>query len=469
MIKRIDQNLITKTDSYKWTHHKMYPKGTEAVYSYFESRVGAEYPETIFFGLQYIIHKYLVGKVIEQRDIEVAASLAAVHFGNPDLFNREGWEYILNEHGGKLPLRIKAVAEGTAVPTGNVLMTVENTDPKCFWLTNAMESLLTHVWAPSTVATISHHILKMIGDYVEETGGDPSMVKFQLQDFGYRGASSDESAAIAGAGHLVNGLGTDTLPAIMLMMDYYYAEFDIAYSVPATEHSVMTALGKKGEFEVVRNLLDKYPKGILSVVADSYDINAFVDRMGEEPFKRQIMERDGKFVIRPDSGDPVNTMVTLSRKVWANFGGTTNEAGYKVFDPHVGLLWGDGIGPHNIEEILVACEGARFCASNYVFGMGGGLLQKINRDMQRFAFKASAIKIDGEWHDIRKDPLDHSKASKAGRFQLEKTKGKFYTTQILGEGKADSGANLLKTVFLDGELVKWYSLGEVRENADQTV
>lgn len=466
MLKCTDENIITKTDSYKITHHKMYPEGTQKVYSYFESRVGAEYPETIFFGLQYLLKRFMVGKVVEQRDIDIAASLAAVHFGDPTLFNREGWEHILRDHKGKLPLRIKAVAEGTAVPTGNVLMTVENTCDKCFWLTNAMESLLTHVWAPSTVATISRYILKMIGKYVTETGGDMSMVPFQLQDFGYRGASSDESAAIAGAGHLVNGLGTDTLPAMMLLMTYYSAEMEgIGYSVPATEHSVMTALGEKGEMTVVQNLLDKYPKGILSVVADSYDIYAFVDRLGEEPFRKQIMERDGKLVIRPDSGNAVDTMVKLSRKLWSIFGGTTNEAGYKVFDLHVGLLWGDGIGPHDIEEILVACEGVGFCASNYVLGMGGGLLQKINRDMQRFAFKASSIMIYDEWHDMFKDPLDHSKASKRGRFQLEKTKGRFYTTQLLGKGQADSGANLLKTVFLDGDMVNTYTLDEVRENA----
>jgi nicotinamide phosphoribosyltransferase len=464
MIKARIDNIILCTDSYKLNHWKQYPEDTEAVYSYFESRVGADYPETIFFGLQYILKNYLVGKVIERRDIEVAASLAADHFGSPDLFNRKGWEHILGHHGGKLPLRIKAVAEGTAVPTGNVLMTVENTCPDCYWLTNAMESLLTHVWAPSTVATISHHVLKMIEGYVLRTGGDPAGVKFQLHDFGYRGASSHESAAIAGAGHLVNGLGTDTLPAIMLLSEYYAAETaDIAYSVPATEHSVMTALGEKGEMEIVDRLIENYPTGILSVVADSYDVYKFVEYLGYR--KRQIMERDGKFVVRPDSGEPLETMVKLSQMLWARFGGTANDKGYKVFDPHVGLLWGDGLEPAVIEEILETTTAAGFCASNYVFGMGGGLLQKINRDMQRFAFKCSAQKRDGEWRDIFKDPLDHSKASKRGRLQLEETKGKFYTTQLLGIGKNDSGANLLKTVFENGELVNTYSLAEVRENA----
>lgn len=474
MLKARNDNIILATDSYKLNHWMQYPEGTETVYSYFESRAGAEYPATVFFGLQYLLKNYMIGKVLERRDIEVAANLAAVHFGNPDLFNREGWEYILNERGGKLPLRIKAVPEGTVVPTGNVLMTVENTDPKCFWLTNAMESLLTHVWAPSTVATISYYTLKMIEEYVIRTTDedfDLSGVKFQLHDFGYRGASSHESAAIAGAGHLVNGRGTDTLPAMMLLADYYNAdEGEIAYSVPATEHSVMTALGRDGEMDIVDNLLCDYPTGILSVVGDSYDIYHFAHEMGST-FKRDIMARNGKFVLRPDSGDPVETILKLSGILFHDFGGTHNAKGYKVFDPHVGLLWGDGLEPTMIREILDATTAAGYCASNYVFGMGGGLLQKINRDQQRFAFKASAQKRDGVWHDIFKDPLDSSKVSKRGRLRLEHNKRGWFTLRMTGDGngKADDDANLLKTVFEDGELVRQYGLSEVRENVDQRV
>lgn len=458
-------NIILATDSYKLNHWHQYPEGTEAVYSYFESRPGADHDLTTFFGLQYVIQRYLTGRVVGISDVKAAAQLAEVHFGNADLFNREGWEHIVFDHDGYLPLRIKAVAEGTRVPVSNVMMTVENTCPKCFWLTNAVESLLTHVWAPSTVATISGNTIGLIKGYVEETGGDVDMTAFQLHDFGYRGASSHESAAIGGAGHLIRAKGTDTLPAIELLSQYYGASLDeIAFSVPATEHSVMTSLGERGEMDLVARLLENYPTGILSVVGDSYDIYRFTEEIGTR-FKKQIMERDGKFVIRPDSGDPVETVIKVSQVIWAHFHGTTNEKGFNVFDPHIGILWGDGLEPATIEEILEATTAAGFCASNYVFGMGGGLLQKINRDMQRFAFKCSAQKRGGKWIDIRKNPLDASKASKAGRFQLEHNKQGWFTTQLLGEGKADSGSNLLKTVFEDGELTKRYTLDEIRANA----
>lgn len=459
-------NIINATDSYKLNHWNQYPEGTEKVYSYFEAREGAEWDETIFFGLQYLIEKYLVGKVVTQRDIEASAELARYHFGDEKMFNREGWQHILDEHDGKLPVRIKAIPEGTRVPVSNVMMTVENTCPKCYWLTNALESLLTHVWAPSTTATMSREIFQMIEGYVEQTGGDTSMVKFQLHDFGYRGASSHESAAIAGAGVLVNGRGTDTVPAIDLLRMYYGGRLDeIAFSVPATEHSVMTSLGENGEMRIVSNLIENYPTGILSVVGDSYDIYRFAEEMGTY-FKDEIMVRDGKFVLRPDSGPPVETMVKLSQILWAHFGGTTNKKGFKVFDPHVGLLWGDGLEPAVIEEIILALIDAGFCISNYVFGMGGGLLQKINRDIQRFAFKCSAQMRNGEWFDIRKNPLDVSKASKAGRLMLEHNKSGWFTTQLTGDGSGDQDANLLKTVFEDGEMFRRYTLKEIRERAD---
>lgn len=460
-------NIILATDSYKVTHWQMYPEGTKRVYSYFESRKGSEYPETVFFGLQYLIKKHLVGRVVTEEGIHDAEELAKFHFGDEKLFNRKGWEHILHEHKGELPLRIKAVAEGTVVPKNNVLMTVENTCDECCWLTNLVESLLTHVWYPTTVATISKTTLDIIKRYVEETGGNADMVKFQLQDFGYRGASSHESAMIGGLGHLVSGVGSDTIPAMLLGMRYYNALLDgLAYSVPATEHSIMTSLGRHGEAQLVGELLKKFPTGILSVVSDSYDIFAFVDRLGNPGFKEAILERDGKFVVRPDSGDPVEQMVTLCRKLWAIFGGTVNEKGFRELDPHVGLLWGDGINTRGIEEILEACMAAGFCASNFVFGMGGGLLQKVSRDTLDVAFKCSAQLRDGEWVDIQKDPLDHTKKSKKGRLQLEHNKHGWFTTTYHGQnGNPDNGANLLKTVFLDGKLKMDYLFEEVRENA----
>ena len=456
------ENLILATDSYKLTHHNQYPKGTERVYSYFEAREGAQFDETVFFGLQYLLKKYLVGDVISVKDVEEARTLVGPHFSDAQ-FNLKGWNHVCYDHMGRLPIRIRAVPEGTVVPNSNVLMTVENTCDRCYWLTNALESLLVHAWYPSTVATLSRHTLQTIARHLDETGCTRDGLPFMLHDFGYRGASSHESAAIGGAGHLVNSLGTDTLPAMTLVQKYYGADLvNTAFSVPATEHSVMTSAGREGEMGIVSDLIDSHPAGILSVVADSYDVYRFVQEVGTT-FKQRILDRDGVFVVRPDSvtandPTPAGLMVELSCRLWAKFGGTTNEAGFKTLDSHVRLLWGDGIDPDGIDAILTKCAAAGFAAENYVFGMGGGLLQKVNRDTQRFAFKCSAQQVRGAWFNRSKEPLDATKKSKAGRMALVKYGDKFATVPECED-------DLLETVFENGELVKEYTFDEIRERA----
>lgn len=459
-------NIILATDSYKLCHWQQYPKNTEYVYSYFESRKGAAYPVTTFFGLQYILKRYMTGKVVTMEHIYEAARLAEVHFGQKELFNLDGWLKIVRDHDGRLPLRIKAVPEGLSIPTGNVLMTVENTDPDFFWLTNAVESLLTHVWYPSTVATHSRTTKAMLREFLELTGGDPGGLPFMLHDFGYRGATTHEAAAMGGAGHLVNFVGTDTLPAMLLAKEYYDADYkSLAFSVPATEHSVMTARGEDGEFDVVAQLLDEYPKGILSVVADSYDIYRFVDTIGTR-FKDQILARDGVFVVRPDSitpqhDTPEKLVAILVGKLFNHFGGTTNDGGYRVLNEKVRVLWGDGITREGIHKILDTLEAFGFAAENMVFGMGGGLLQKgLDRDTQRFAFKCSAACQGGQWVDIQKKPLDESKASKKGRMKLVR-----HGHGAMTVPEDHPGEDIMQTVFENGELVREYTFDEVRENA----
>lgn len=463
-------NIVTATDSYKLGHWSQYPEDTEAVYSYFESRKGAEFNDTVFFGLQAILKQYLEGAVVLEEHVNEAYDLAHAHFGNAALFNYDGWMHIVNDHEGYLPLRIKAVPEGMPVPVGNVLMTVENTCPKCFWLTNAVESLLTHVWAPSTVATLSREVKKMFHTYLDATS-DGAISDFMLHDFGYRGVSSHESAAIEGAGHLVNFKGTDTVPAMLLARDFYDADFSsLAFSVPATEHSVMTAMGPDGEREVLRRLLENHPSGILSVVSDSYDICNFVSNLVCGEFKEQILARTnsdgtaGTFVVRPDSvtpelPTPEEEVHWILRTLWNKFGGTENSKGYKVLDPHVRVLWGDGIDKGGISKILQMATAHGFSVENLVFGMGGGLLQKINRDTQRFAFKASAIKRAGQWHDVYKKPRDISKASKRGRFSLIEFEGKLQTINFADQ------RDLLHTVFENGIMVNESTFQDVRDRA----
>lgn len=460
-------NLILQTDSYKVTHWKQYPPRTQNVYSYFESRPGATYPYTVFFGLQYLLKQYLEGRVVTRDDLREAQYLLSRHFG-ADLVNEDGWNIIIDEYNGRLPLRICAVPEGTKVPTGNVLMTIENTDPRLYWLTNYVESLLTHVWYPSTVATLSAHVREDLTARLLATGSDPGAVQFMLHDFGYRGATTDEAAALGGAGHLVNFSGTDTLSAMQLLQRYYAADPDnLAFSVPATEHSVMTALGQDGEFAVLDQVLDAYPTGIVSVVADSYDIYAFTEAVIAR--KERILARDGRFVERPDSVTPEHPtpallVVRLVDDLWNGFGGSTTPTGHKVLDPHVRLLWGDGIERDGVDEILEALDKAGYAAENMVFGMGGGLLQKVNRDTQRFAFKCSAQYRDGQWHSVQKTPLDASKKSKAGRLWLTRTDTGFET---LSEGQVDGNtpANALVPVFHNGHMLNEYTLDEIRKNA----
>jgi nicotinamide phosphoribosyltransferase len=462
----MNKNICLTTDSYKLNHWNQYPAGTEKVYSYFECRKGAKFAETPFFGLQYIIKNHLEGVVVTREKIENAAKLCKAHFGDEKYFNREGWEYILNSYGGKLPVVIKAVEEGTVVPINNVLMTIENTDNKCFWLTNFLETILSQVWYPITVASLSREVKVTLNEYFTLTS-DGGLLNFGLHDFGFRGASSWESAGIGGAAHLINFLGTDTVVAMEVAVNYYNADLNgLAFSVAATEHSVMTALGKNGEEQVVENLLNEYPTGILSVVSDSYDIYNFVSNIVGTKFKDRILDRDGVFVVRPDSITPTHPtpeeeMVWIMENLWANIGGTINSKGYKVINPKVRVLWGDGIDIDGIKKILYAVTKAGFATENIAcFGMGGGLLQKVNRDTQRCAFKCSAQYRDGQWYDIQKNPKDVSKASKKGKLKLIKVDGEFETV-----GENDPGEDYLKVVFYDGVLLNEVDFATIRKNA----
>lgn len=470
----MEKNLVTLTDSYKLCHHSMYPEGTKYVYSYFEARSGAKFEKTTFVGLQALIKENLVGVVIKPWMVDFGEAFAAAHFGNADLFDRSRWDYIIDAHGGKLPLAIMAVPEGTQVPNNNVLMTIQNTDERCCWLTNHVETLLTHVWGPSTVASLSRATKELFIKYLIETcddGADFAGLLFMLHDFGMRGASSMESAAHLGTGHLVNFMGTDTVNAIENIIKNYSGTLSniAGYSVVATEHSIMTAEGIEGEAAVIGRLIKLFPKGIISVVSDSYNIYNCVENIYGELYREEILARDGKFVVRPDSVNkaagetPEIVMVKLLDLLWKKFGGTVNKKGYKVLNPKVGLIWGDGIDYDGIVKILIATMEAGFSVENLVVGMGGGLLQKINRDTQCFAFKASArMNENGEWIDVYKDPYDKSKASKRGRLKLIKENGEYKTVRI-----EEPGENLLRLVFLNGELWKEYTFDEVRENSNK--
>lgn len=444
-------NLILMTDSYKVTHWKQYPPQTEKVYSYFESR-GGEFKGTVFFGLQYIMERYLT-EGIWPSQVEEAAELYAKHFGSPDLFNYDGWMQIAKR--GYLPIKIKAVPEGTRVPTHNVLMTIENTDERFPWLTNFIETLLVQVWYPTTVATLSWETRKLILDYLDVTG-DPSLIDFKLHDFGFRGATTPEAAGIGGAAHLVNFLGTDTIPALTVARDYYGTDM-AGYSVPASEHSTMTSWGKDHEVDAYRNMVDQFgDQPFYSVVSDSYDLFNAAKNIWGDTLKSKVLGSGGTLVVRPDSGVPSVIVPQLLQALGEAFGYSVNKKGFRVLNPKVRVIQGDGMDYNLIDRTLSSMMIQKWSADNVTFGMGGGLLQKVNRDTQKFAFKTSSITIDGHDQDVYKSPVtDSGKVSKKGRLGLTSD---FKTA-------SESENELLRTVFLNGEVARHYSLDDIRENA----
>lgn len=460
----MNDNIILLTDSYKFSHFNLDPQGTHRKFDYLESR-GGLFPEVTFFGLQYILMKYLAGPVVTKEKIDEAEDLI-LGGGHGTPFNRKGWEYILNNYGGYLPVHIKAVPEGTTVPVKNVLMTCVNTDNETPWLTGYLEGLLQQVWYPTTTCTISKNARRVISKWMKKTSGSDEGVGFKLQDFGFRGASSVESASLGGAGHLVNFLGTDTVPALRLLRDYYGAKKVSGYSIPATEHSVITIWGEDGECTAFENFLDKYPTGIIACVSDSWNIfRACSDYWGDR-LRSKILSRQGTLVVRPDSGDPLQVLPEIMDILATKFGFTVNDQGYKVLPPQIRVIQGDGVDLDSLEDICSTLAGLGYSIENIAFGMGGALLQKCDRDTQKFAIKCSAAYVEGKWIDVWKSPLhDKGKESKKGVLDLIKVDGEFKTVQTNMPGLWPGHQPQLQEVFHNGNLYNIQSLDEIRERA----
>ncbi|MSP09965.1 MAG: nicotinate phosphoribosyltransferase [Flavobacteriaceae bacterium] len=453
-------NICWLTDSYKVSHWRQYPPGTQRVYSYFESRKGSVHPQTTFFGLQYWLKQYLAGEVVTAEKIDRAETLFNKHFGGK-VFNRAGWEHILNKHNGYLPIEIKAVPEGTVVGESNVLMTVENTDDESYWLTNYLETLLVQVWYPSTVATQSREMKKVITNYLTKTG-DPSLVDFKLHDFGFRGVTCPEQAAIGGAAHLINFKGTDTIPGVVLANEFYHEDM-AGFSIPAAEHSTITSWGREHEVDACRNMLEQYPTGLVATVSDSYDIFNCCANIWGGVLKEQLLARDGVLVVRPDSGDPPTVVIQVLDILGEKFGYTTNAKGFKVLHPKVRVIQGDGIDFKMLDLILDAMMKKGLSADNIAFGSGGGLLQKLNRDTQRFAFKCSDVVIGDKHRDVYKQPVtDGGKKSKAGRLKLVWLKGSLTTVPEI-----DPRADQMQIVFKNGKILADQTFAEIRERSNE--
>lgn len=459
-------NLLLNADSYKASMFMQYPPKTEGVFSYIESR-GGKYRETVFFGLQAFIKEYLLTP-ITQSDIEEADEIWTAH-GEP--FNRDGWQYILDEHNGYMPVKISAAPEGSVISMNNVLLTIENTDPKCFWLTTFLEtSLLRAIWFPTTVATNSREIKKIIAKYMHETGGDLGGLPFKLHDFGMRGVSSYESSLVGGMSHLVNFMGTDTISAVVGAKRYYSAGIS-GFSLPASEHSISTAWGPDNEIGYATNMVDTFSKdfALFATVADTYNVYEYVKMLGTTLKEKVIaLGKNGKtLVVRPDSGDPTVVPVEVIKLLMEYFGYTVNKKGYKVLPPYIRVIQGDGVNAQSIETILKNMKNEMLCADNIAFGMGGALLGAPQRDDQKFAMKASAVKINGEWIGIAKDPItDHGKKSKKGRLGLVYECGLgncgYHTVP---KDIADKKGNILRPIYRNGKLLVEDDFETIRSRA----
>lgn len=453
------KNLILSSDSYKTSHFNQYPPGTEKVTSYIEARCGEGMQDVVFFGLQAALIEYFENP-INKWDVDEAEAVIRAS-GLP--FNRAGWDYILSEFDGNIPLEIEAIPEGSVVPRGTPLVTISNIGgPKTAWATSYFETLLLRsVWYPTTVASLSYSIRKIMSKYwlMTVTDGQMAGMDFALHDFGARGTSSAESAAIGGLAHLLNFSGTDTLEANLAGAQYYDTDGQVVgYSIPAAEHSTITSWGPEREAEAYKNILNEYPEGLVAVVSDSYNLFNAINNIWGDTLRNDVTTRKGRVVIRPDSGDPIEITLKVVEALGERFGYTVNDKGYKVLPDYVRMIQGDGVTAVTIDAILNNFMVHGWSAENIAFGMGGGLLQQVNRDTLRFAMKACEITIHGKRYPVAKMPsTDLSKSSKPWRQYVYEHNGKVFSSPVDDE---EQGSRLDRLVYTG------YPLSAAFENRD---
>jgi nicotinamide phosphoribosyltransferase len=455
-------NPLWDTDSYKYSHAQMYPEGTQYASATIEARapLGA-IDEVLFFGLQMELAKLaeirITNKMIDEADEFLK--------GHGFTLYTEGWRKIANELGGKLPVRISALPEGSIVKPGIPQVRIENTDPDLYWLPSFLETrLLRAVWYPSTVASRSYAAKKILTEKMMKTDGNIEGLEFKLHDFGARGATSHETAGIGGAAHLVSFWGTDTVAGLIAARNFYGAEM-AGFSINATEHSVMTARGRDGERDVMKRILDQNPTGLISMVCDSYDLMHAIRQYIGKDFRAQILARDGTLVIRPDSGDPLEIVPDAIEALMGAFGSTLTSEGYRILPQQVRVIQGDGVTLESLPLIADVLIERGLAIGNLAFGMGGGLLQQVNRDNFGYAMKTNALCINGQWVDVFKDPITAkgTKTSKKGR------QGAYLTGMGLVARRVENipaGADALVPVFENGEILKIWTFDEVRAQAN---
>ena len=484
-------NPLTAIDFYKTDHRRQYPEGTTEVYANFTPRSGHlakvidhHNLHVVFFGLQYFIKDYLIDTWNQYFFQQDKAKVVAQYKRRMD--TSLGVDAIAVEHIealhdlGYLPIKIKALPEGSRVPIGVPVLTIVNTHPDFFWLTNYMETIMScYLWKPITSATTAFEYKKLLTNYALKTGTPLDFVQFQAHDFSFRGLSSWQDASISGAAHLTSFVGTDTVSAIDLVENYYEIDAEeelIGTSVPATEHSVMCMGMQDGELETFRRLIeDIYPQGIVSIVSDTWDFWQVITEY-TVLLKEKILAREGKVVIRPDSGDPVKIVCGdpdapqgspeykgAIECLWDVFGGTITATGHKMLNPHIGLIYGDSITLERATNILQGLEAKGFASGNIVFGVGSYTYQYVTRDSFGFAVKATSGIVKGDRREIFKAPKtgNGNKKSAQGLLRVEQQGNSFVLFDRQTPEQEAQGA--LQTVFVDGKLLQNHSLKEIRQ------
>ncbi len=478
-------NALFLTDGYKLDHRRQYPTGTSLVYSNWTPRKSRMegLDEVVFFGLQYFLKKYLIEDFNQHFFSQPKEQVVAKYARRINNYLGEhsiSFDHIEALHDlGYLPIVFKALPEGASVSLRVPMFTMYNTLPEFFWLTNYFETLLsTVIWLPCTAATIAKKYREILSEYAEKTSTAPEFIQWQGHDFSMRGMAGLEAGIIASAGHLLSFTGTDTLPAIDFLEEYYNANSDlelIAGSVAATEHSVMCMGTTSGEFDTYKRLITEiYPSGIVSIVSDTWDLwKVLTDII--PALKNEILSRNGKVVIRPDSGDPADILcgnphgqTEAERKgvvelLWDIFGGTINSKGYKELVPQIGAIYGDSITLKRAEDICRRLMEKGFASTNIVLGIGSYTYQYNTRDTFGFAMKATYGEVNGEGREIFKDPItdDGTKKSAKGLMKVVLSEGKYELIDQVSWEEENKGE--LKEVFRDGKMTLETSLAEIRE------
>jgi len=483
-------NPLLMTDGYKTSHRLMYPKATNLVYSNYTCRSIKYMPENckdiVVFGTQYVfqyIHELFEENFFKQDKESVCQE--AKEYLSAYLGTDYEVSHFRDLHDlGYLPISVKALEEGTIVKAGIPLFTIKNTHTEFFWVTNFLETLIsTLIWKPVHSASLAYGFKQILNKYAEETGVDPSFIPFQGHDFSFRGMQSPEAAISSGLGFLTSFSGTDTLPVLQAAKHFYNSE-NVGFSVPASEHSVMCSHGKEGEIDTLKYLMNQYPTGILSVVSDTWDLWKLITEYLPQ-LKKEILSRDGKLVIRPDSGDPVDIICgtqifedadhyndyELSREsilsseekgvielLWDVFGGTINDKGYKVLDPHIGLIYGDSITPERAIQIAERLKAKGF-ANQVVYGVGSYSLGYATRDSQGGAVKSTYVEVNCEPRPIFKDPITDDGTKKSSKGLLKVNENLELEDNVSWE---EEQTGMLLPLYVDGTFSRRTTLEQIR-------